>query len=220
MRRALYVFAASGALVSRDEAAEALGVSRNLAAFHLDKLAAVGLLEVTYRRLGERQGPGAGRPAQLYRRSTLSVEVSLPGRRYHLVGAVLARALETGATPSPLDAVRREGRALGREAGSQFRTAHPTAPGRSGVAQTAAVEAVLGDVGYEPVRRGRSLVLQNCPFQVLAERHREVVCTMNRAFVGGVLAGLDTTALTTRRSDGADGCCVAVVAVDQRRRRR
>jgi predicted ArsR family transcriptional regulator len=64
VRRALYDYVcASGREVSRNEAAEAAGVQRTLAAFHLDKLVEAGLLEATFRRLGERRGPGAGRPA-------------------------------------------------------------------------------------------------------------------------------------------------------------
>jgi predicted ArsR family transcriptional regulator len=42
-------------------------VSRNLAAFHLDRMASTGLLTVEYRRLTGRSGRGAGRPAKLYR---------------------------------------------------------------------------------------------------------------------------------------------------------
>ena len=64
--------------LSRDEAASALGISRELAAFHLDRLLRAGLLEAEYRRLGGRTGPGAGRPAKLYRRSSREIAISLP----------------------------------------------------------------------------------------------------------------------------------------------
>src|SRR3954454_10517545 len=50
--------------VSREQAAEALGLQRGIAAHHLDRLADDGLLEIDYRRLNNRRGPGAGRPAQ------------------------------------------------------------------------------------------------------------------------------------------------------------
>src|SRR5918911_20308 len=53
---------------------------RDLAAFHLDKLVEAGLLEASFRRLGERRGPGAGRPAKLYRRGAGEVAASLPPR--------------------------------------------------------------------------------------------------------------------------------------------
>ena len=51
------------AAVSRDEAADAVGVSRAMAAFHLDKLVELGLLRAEYRRLSGRSGRGAGRVA-------------------------------------------------------------------------------------------------------------------------------------------------------------
>src|SRR5262250_1188333 len=82
-RRSVYGYVAGqGREVSRDETSEALGISRALAAFHLDKLADEGLLETTYRRIGGSRGPGAGRPSKLYRRSRLRVDVSLPRTEY------------------------------------------------------------------------------------------------------------------------------------------
>src|SRR5438034_11496924 len=94
-RRQLYdLVVASETPVGRDEAATALGISRELAAFHLDRLVAAGLLETEYRRLGDRRGPGAGRPATLYRRSDHELSASFPPRRYDLAAAPM---------PTPLD---------------------------------------------------------------------------------------------------------------------
>src|SRR5438067_368516 len=94
-RRALYEYVTSRPEpVGRDEAATALGIGRELAAFHLDRLAAGGLLDVEYRRLGERRGPGGGRPAKLYRRSAREVSVSLPARDYERLAGLLAEAIE------------------------------------------------------------------------------------------------------------------------------
>jgi predicted ArsR family transcriptional regulator len=91
MRRRLYDFvvAAGPGEVSRDEAAQGVGVKRGLAAFHLDRLVEAGLLEVGYRRLNDRAGPGAGRPTKLYRRSSAEVAVSLPRRQYGLAARLL-----------------------------------------------------------------------------------------------------------------------------------
>src|SRR5215207_9909862 len=84
-RRALYDAVIDGNRpLSRDQAAKAAGVSRALAAFHLDKLVAAGLLDVEYRRLTGRTGPGAGRPSKLYRRGSREVGVSLPERHYEV----------------------------------------------------------------------------------------------------------------------------------------
>src|SRR4051812_50017272 len=61
MRRALLdLVTRSEAPVSRDEAAQALGLSRRATAFHLDRLAENGLLDVEFRRLTGLSGPGAG----------------------------------------------------------------------------------------------------------------------------------------------------------------
>src|SRR5439155_17253472 len=94
-RRALYRFVVSrGDAVSKDEAAAAMGVARSVAAFHLDRLVADGLLTTEFRRLTGRQGPGAGRPAKLYRRAEREVAVSLPARQYDLAAALLAAAVD------------------------------------------------------------------------------------------------------------------------------
>src|SRR4051794_41511861 len=67
MRRALLdLVIRSEAPVSRDEAAQALGLSRRATAFHLDRLAENGLLDVEFRRLTGRSGPGAGPAPQPY----------------------------------------------------------------------------------------------------------------------------------------------------------
>src|SRR5260370_16379838 len=69
-RRRLYLYTVSrpeGA--GRDEAAEATGISRGLAAFHLDRLIHEGLLVADYPPLTGRTRPAAGRPSHTYRPS-------------------------------------------------------------------------------------------------------------------------------------------------------
>src|SRR6266550_1587883 len=118
LRRSLYLYIARQAdAVSRDEAAKATGAARDNVAFHLDKLVDAGLLAASYRRLGGRTGPGAGRPSKVYRRSDRKLQVALPARRYELAAAVLAQALENprakGASASVAAAARRAGAELG-----------------------------------------------------------------------------------------------------------
>src|SRR3712207_446445 len=103
VRRRLYDFVTSQTdSVSRDQAAKAVGIKRPLAAFHLDKLAEEGLLEVEFRRLSDRKGPGAGRPAKLYRRPDRELNVSLPHREYELAARVFAEALTTPGSTEPV----------------------------------------------------------------------------------------------------------------------
>src|SRR2546428_15779 len=107
-RRGLYLYVAGRRRdVGRDEAARALRISRALAAFHLDKLVQQGLLETSYRRLTGRRGPGAGRPAKLYRRSIRQVDFTLPRRRYELAGRLLAQALTAAGSPAARRMLRR-----------------------------------------------------------------------------------------------------------------
>ena len=122
-RRALYRFVVGrGDAVSKDEAAAAMGVARSVAAFHLDRLVADGLLTTEFRRLTGRQGPGAGRPAKLYRRAEGELSVSLPARQYDLAAGLLAAAVNDATrTGTPVgEALTRvateRGRALGERA--------------------------------------------------------------------------------------------------------
>src|SRR5580692_468709 len=101
LRRRLYLHVTSSdAPVSRDAAAEALGVARSVAAFHLDKLAEVGVLDTEYRRPPGRSGPGAGRPTKYYRRSERELDFSVPERRYDVAAAILARAVADATSAS------------------------------------------------------------------------------------------------------------------------
>ena len=108
--------------LSRDDAAEALDLARSVAAFHLDKLAGAGLVDVRFERLTGRSGPGTGRTAKLYRRSDREIEVSLPERRYDLAGELLAEAIEHASTTgAPVaramqEAARETGRRIGEAA--------------------------------------------------------------------------------------------------------
>jgi predicted ArsR family transcriptional regulator len=103
----------------RDQVAADLGVARSVAAFHLDKLVDAGLLEATFERTTGRTGPGAGRPAKLYRRADCQIDLTIPPRRYDLAGSVLAgavaRSIDKGIGVG--DALGQVARERGREAG-------------------------------------------------------------------------------------------------------
>jgi predicted ArsR family transcriptional regulator len=197
-RRQLYEYvAAQDHPVSRDEAAGATGMKRPTAAFHLERLAADGLLDVRFARLSGRTGPGAGRTAKLYVRAHRQIDVSLPPRRYLIMGDVLASALDE-AQRQPTAAGEAVARAAGR-AGRQL------AAGSADLAQ------LLAEAGYQP-RPGRDGVtlLANCPFHELVVRHPELVCTLNLHLLQAALAELDCP--EQARLDPAPGrCCVTIV---------
>jgi predicted ArsR family transcriptional regulator len=199
--------------VSRDAAAQALALARSVAAFHLDKLVDAGLADVRFERLTGRSGPGAGRTAKLYRRSATEIGVSLPERRYDLAGRLLAEAVERSAYEGvPADrALRRAASDAGRRIGEAARAA--TGP-RSGRAKRRdAVVGVLEDHGYEPHLRGGEVVLTNCPFHALAERHRDLVCGMNLELLSGVIDGAEGAEVLAPRLAPQPGyCCVRMKA--------
>ena len=212
VRRALYlVVANSREAVSREQAAEAVGVQRALAAFHLDKLAEEGLLDVEFRRLTGRTGPGAGRPAKLYRRSSREFEVSLPPREYDLAAALLARAIEEagdhgGDVRASLERVSHEfGRTLG--AAAAVRAGGTRA---SHVKRRRALLDVLSEHGFEPREHGGQIVLGNCPFHTLAQRFTDLVCGMNLHMMEGVRSALGVTdeRLRPRLEPEPGQCCV------------
>jgi predicted ArsR family transcriptional regulator len=209
VRRALYRYVTSRRRdVGRDEAARAVRISRALAAFHLDKLVGHGLLETSYRRLTGRRGPGAGRPAKLYRRSALELHVTLPARRYELAGRVLARAL-TAAPPTARRGLLRAARDAGR---ALVRNGEVGGPRRRNE-----LSAVLRECGYAPApaRRDGEIRLHNCPFAALAAECQPLICEMNLALLRGVLAGLNARGVRAvfRPSGGGPSrepgsCCV------------
>lgn len=204
-RRALYEHVVGQpAPVSREQAAEAVGVPVHSAKFHLDKLVAAGLLEVEYRRLTGRTGPGAGRPAKLYRRSEREVAVSVPPRRYDLVGEVLAEGVDRAVRDQvPVDEAVH---AAARQVGARLTAAAPTPAG----SPLDRVGEVLRPHGYEPRVVDVELCLTNCPFDRLAADHVELVCGLNLSLVSGVLDGLGEAVLEARLAPEPGFCCVRV----------
>jgi predicted ArsR family transcriptional regulator len=186
--------------VTRDDVATGAGVSRSTAAYHLDKLADAGLLDVRFERLTGRTGPGAGRPAKLYGRPREPVAVSLPQRRYELLAVLLAEAVDGSAAEGALcDAARRYGDRLARSLGAA-----------EGVCPS--VRAALAEVGYEPFGDDGVLRLRNCPFERVANRHRDLVCRASLALVDGVVTALGNGTARAVLDPGPDRCCVAVRA--------
>ena len=203
VRRALYEYVvAQPQPVGREEAAAAVDVPGHKANFHLDRLVDEGLLEVEFRRLTGRTGPGAGRPAKLYRRSDREWAVSLPPRRYDLVGHILAAGVErAGRERVDLDdALRDAAVAEGETLGAAARSV----PGSPSLAE------VLAAQGYQPRTDDDTIVLANCPFDSLAKEHTSLVCGLNCSFVQGVADGLGRDDVEARLEPRPGLCCVTV----------
>jgi predicted ArsR family transcriptional regulator len=198
VRRALYrVVVAADTPVSRDQAAAAAGVARHTAKFHLDRLVQDGLLDTSFQRLSGRRGPGAGRPAKLYRRSARQFDVTLPRRHYDLAGRILARGVDAAAARGGdvLDAVRRaaadEGRRLAAQRGAD------------------SLE-VLAGLGYEPRRDAERVVLGNCPFHALAAEHTSLVCGMNRELLSALVEEWPDAGVRAHLDPAPGRCCIVL----------
>lgn len=209
-RRALYdAVIGSSHPLSRDEAAAAAGFTRALAAFHLDKLVAAGLLDVEYRRLSGRTGPGAGRPSKLYRRGAREVGVSLPDRHYEVPAELLATAIEQLTGPTARDALQTAAHDLGAQIGSTTRRRKGTRASRQRL--RAALEETLEARGYEPTETPSGEIrFRNCPFHALVDDHRDLVCNMNLALAEGILDGLGDDRFAARLDPQPGQCCVAI----------
>ena len=194
--------------MGREDVASELGISRNLAAFHLDKLLDRGLLRAEYARPPGRSGPGAGRPAKMYEPSDIEVVVSIPERRYELAGELLMDAIEReSGDERARDVAVRVAFEKGAAAGEEVRRGRDL--GRPGPERTfTAALDVLERHGFEPYRDGDGVRVRNCPFHALAERAPDLVCDMNRSFIEGIVRGLgnETVGASIERRPGE--CCV------------
>ena len=201
-RRRLYDWVAGqDEPVGRDQAAAATGLSRALATFHLDKLADAGLLEASYRRLSGRVGPGAGRPARVYRRADREFSVTVPERRYENVADLFASALERIGGGGPPAGLREAAHEMGRSLSSGTR-------GRSRSGRTRLIRALQGG-GYEPVTDSVGTIrLRNCPFDALTDAHRQLVCGTNLALAEGIAEGAGATGFEPVLDTQPGLCCV------------
>jgi predicted ArsR family transcriptional regulator len=207
LRRRMYEFIRrSGRPVTRDEAAESVGISRKLAAFHLDKLVAVGLLAADYAQPGGLRR--VGRAPKVYRPGA-GVQVSIPQREHGLLAEILLDAVrlqEPG--ESGRAAALRVAAARGQAVGEAERTG--LRPGRLGTERALTCAGLMLERhGFEPARATPTLIrLENCPFHPLAAKEPDLVCGINHAFLAGFLAGLGAETVDAVLAPRPGACCV------------
>lgn len=206
VRKSLYdAVRHAGRPLTREQAAELTGVSRGLAAFHLDKLVAAGLLRNGAPNAG--QPRRVGRSPKTYEPAPDTVSVSLPVRSHLELAEILLAAIAEHPDQTTVEAVADVAQARGRAAGEISQTGADLTPGQ----QLDAVAAVLEDRGYEPyeVEPGR-LRMRNCPFHPVACQSPDIVCDLNqhlcRGIVEGMSAGAVEVAAVPPSCDG--GCCI------------
>lgn len=168
--------------------AELFSIHPNVARHHLDRLAADGYLEVTRKRPEGKSGPGAGRPAKCYAATTKEIELHFPARRYDLLSELLVRVIERIAPDNLADIAAEVGREYGKEIADEI-----------GVPDEAGFEMAVGAVARAMTGMGfatdsdagaRKLTTSHCPFAATAARHPEVVCSLDRGIVSGLMEEL------------------------------
>lgn len=213
VRRDLYLYVVTQeGPVSRDQACEGVGIARHTAKFHLEKLVEEGLLVTSFKRLGDRRGPGAGRPTKLYERSDRELAVTVPERHYDLAGQLMAQAIEesTRLGVPVVEALHSTAQQLGRSIGQQMRSVLQR--GRSRERLLDAASEALAVHGYEPRREGVRLELRNCPFHLLAQQHTQLICGMNLALLEGAAVEVGDERLSARLDPAPGRCCVLLTA--------
>jgi predicted ArsR family transcriptional regulator len=214
LRRRIFEFVRrSRRALTREDVAAELGISRKLAAFHLDKLLARGLLKTHFARPAGRSGPGAGRSAKFYEPADVEIEVTIPERRYDMAAALLVDAVRSeGPGERARDAALRVATERGRSLGEQERRKRKLrslGPERA----LAVAKEVLEEQGYEPyMDERRIMALRNCPFHSLALQARDLMCGMNQAFIDGILRGLGNDSVDAVLECKPGDCCVTLCA--------
>jgi predicted ArsR family transcriptional regulator len=151
--------------------ATALGLHANTTRFHLDALAAQGLV---LRETEQRTAPG--RPRVLYR----ARDGHRPDRYQDLAAAMVRHFA------GPMDGrsalARQAGAAWGEELRGEFVRADPAQPALQRVL------ACMAGLGYAPELEGDDLVvLRPCPFAEVAGEDPDVVCQLHLGLIRGLL---------------------------------
>jgi len=196
--------------VTREDVADGMGISRKLAAFHLEKLVTVGLLRV---QVEPSAGRGrVGRRPKVYELSGVDLQIAVPHRQHDLLASIL---LEAMLSDLPETDVRSAAHRIAHEYGLRVGAAERcrVRPGRLGVERALSLaESLLQRYGFEPGRDAPTAVrLRNCPFHPIVARAPALVCALNHAFVTGLLDGLEACRAQATLAPRAGECCVEVL---------
>jgi predicted ArsR family transcriptional regulator len=207
VRRSLYEHVRdTGLPVSREQAATAVGISSKLAAFHLDKLVELGVLRSGF---GPASARRVGRAPRLYEPADNDITVRVPERSPELLASILIEAVTTEqpderAEAAALRVAGERGVTLGADERARLRGA------RVGAERALATSAdLLARQGFEPFREDGAVRLRNCPFHPMAGVAPALVCGLNRAYLAGVIEGLDAgDRVIAELAPRAGECCV------------
>ncbi|HEY9289588.1 MAG TPA: helix-turn-helix domain-containing protein [Candidatus Dormibacteraeota bacterium] len=159
-RRILFDFYVHEKAWTVDEVAKAVGVHRTVAHGHLERLAALGYLQVDQRR------GRSGKPAKLYRLAASRIEVSYPVRRFARLAALLAESIDSRG-PQAIAAARSAGRNYGAT------LVKPPAD------TVGAVLEQLTPLGADYVTVDHEVLARNCIFREACSVASAVVCELH-----------------------------------------
>lgn len=177
---------------SVDDVAQVVGIHRSVAFEHLERLVALGYLEV------ERRRGLPGKPAKIYRLTAGPVQISHPMRRYDVLAEALAQSFQRQGDRGTV-AIREAGHAFGMGLG------------RSGARSIPTALEPLSEMGGEyEVGRGGAVTCTNCLFAEVCRR-TPIVCSFHAGLIAGLLerSGLEAD-VEAQGPREPDGCAYAV----------
>lgn len=212
-RRAIYIAVRESAEpLTTSAIAELFAIHPNVARHHLDRLADDGYLEVSRRRPAGKTGPGAGRPAKCYEATDKEVSVHFAPHRFEMLVDMLIRVLDEVAPGNVAAVAESVGQAYGTELAAEIGA--PEEPGYEGAVR--AIARAMTGLGFsvDPDIEGQRLLTTHCPFGEAATSHPEVICSLDRGIVTGLLGGLsyDCTPVIIPHTD-LDADCITRVPV-------
>ena len=216
-RKVFFVVREAGELRTKDQVAEAVGIDRRLAGFHLDKLVDQGFLDAEFHRRTGRSGPGAGRPAKHYRLAAAEAEIGLPERHYDVLASLLLKAAADTSDRSPQVVLDQVGYDFGYQLGLAEVAEGRVRPGKSGVDAATEVVRLLSRYGFaaQTEAEGGTIRACACPFEELAFSDPDRICSLDRSIWAGMLAAFDQDATigeAVSRAQGDDECAIQVLA--------
>jgi predicted ArsR family transcriptional regulator len=210
-RRSIYLTVRESAdPVTAAQVAAEFDIHANVARHHLDRLADEGYLEITHKRPQGKNGPGAGRPAKCYSSTDKEIELQFPARRYDLLADLLIRVVQK-LEPERASEIAAE---VGHEYGVELAGTLDLPDTGGFAAVLATVQQAMVDVGFavDTNTNSRQLLMSHCPFGRTAFDHPEVVCSLDRGIVNGLMEALHhaTDTVTTPKETWGEGCVATV----------
>lgn len=179
--------------------ADVTGLHPNTVRFHLERLEGIGLVHRQIRRTGV-----PGRPPLLYEAAAVP-DAGDEHRDYGQLARVLTQHISDH-HPQPRDASVEAGRSWG------LKLVEDAPVARSTEEAIALVNEHLRQIGFLPEvaddQTNYVIFQRHCPFLEVAQTQQEVVCSVHRGLIQGLLEGQDASVVVDRLVPfaGPNGC--------------